>query len=68
LKYSSTAAGERRRFLNPIPEQSTRALGVPGCKRIMEHHHVDDDIIARLAGWIDDVAAGLEEARPQTWP
>ncbi|MDQ1334516.1 MAG: serine/threonine-protein kinase HipA [Thermodesulfobacteriota bacterium] len=33
----------------------------------MEHHHVDDDIILRLAGWIDEVAAGLEEARPQTW-
>jgi hypothetical protein len=44
-----------------------------GCKEVrrlpdlMEHHHVDDDIIQRLAGWIDDVAAGLEEARPQTW-
>jgi serine/threonine-protein kinase HipA len=32
----------------------------------MQHKHVDDDIIQRLAVWIDEVAAGLFEARPRT--
>lgn len=31
----------------------------------MEHRHVDDDIIQRLADWIDEVSAGLAEARPR---
>ena len=31
----------------------------------MEREHVDDDIIQRLANWIDEVAAGLAEARPR---
>jgi hypothetical protein len=26
---------------------------------------VDDDIIQRLAGWINEVAAGLAQARPR---
>jgi serine/threonine-protein kinase HipA len=30
----------------------------------MQRHHVDDDIIQRLTGWIDEVAEGLAEARP----
>ncbi len=33
----------------------------------MQDCHVDDDIIQRLAGWIDEVAAGLVETRPRTW-
>ncbi len=32
----------------------------------MQNCHVDDDIIQRLTGWIDEVAAGLIEARPKT--
>ena len=33
----------------------------------MQDCHVDDDIIQRLTGWIDEVAAGLVETRPRTW-
>lgn len=33
----------------------------------MQRHHVDDDIIQRLSGWIDEVAEGLADARPQMW-
>jgi len=33
----------------------------------MQRQQVDDDIIQRLAGWIDEVAAGLAEARPRAW-
>ncbi len=33
----------------------------------MKDCHVDDDIIQRLAGWIDEVAAGLVEIRPRIW-
>jgi hypothetical protein len=32
----------------------------------MRECKVDDDIIDRLAGWIDEVAAGLTTARPRT--
>ena len=34
---------------------------------IMQNCHVDDEIIQRLTGWIDEVAAGLVETRPKTW-
>jgi serine/threonine-protein kinase HipA len=33
----------------------------------MKDCHVDDDIIQRLSGWTDEVAAGLVEIRPRTW-
>jgi hypothetical protein len=33
----------------------------------MKDCHVDDDIIQRLSGWTDEVAAGLAEIRPRTW-
>jgi serine/threonine-protein kinase HipA len=33
----------------------------------MQDCHVDDDIIQRLARWIDEVAAGLVEAQPKSW-
>jgi serine/threonine-protein kinase HipA len=33
----------------------------------MRECHVDDDIIQRLTGWINEVAAGLVETRPKTW-
>jgi hypothetical protein len=35
--------------------------------KTMQDCHVDDDIIQRLAGWIDEVAAGLVEIQPRTW-
>jgi serine/threonine-protein kinase HipA len=33
----------------------------------MSECHVDEDIIQRLAGWIDEVAAALGEIRPRKW-
>jgi len=62
-----------QKFKDFMPPMETRSWladlskEVSRLSDIMQHHHVDDDIILRLAGWIDDVAAGLEEARPQTW-
>jgi len=53
--------GETRNWLADL---SKDVLRLPD---VMEREHVDDDIIQRLAGWIDEVAAGLAEARPRIW-
>jgi len=53
--------GETRNWLADL---SREVLRLPD---VMYSRHVDEDIIQRLAGWIDDVAAGLAEARPRTW-
>ncbi|MCG6880304.1 MAG: HipA domain-containing protein [Deltaproteobacteria bacterium] len=49
---------------NWLADLSEEVLRLPD---IMEREHVDDDITQRLASWIDEVAAGLAEARPRTW-
>jgi len=53
--------GETRNWLADLSK------GVLRLPDVMEHEHVDDDIIQRLAGWINEVAAGLAEVRPRTW-
>ncbi len=53
--------GETRHWLADLSEE---VLRLPDA---MEHQRVDDDIIQRLAGWINEVAAALAEARPRTW-
>ena len=53
--------GETRHWLAGL---SKKVLRLPD---VMEHEHVDDDIVQRLAGWINEVAAGLAEVRPRTW-
>ena len=53
--------GETRNWLADL---STEVLRLPD---VMEREHVDDDIIQRLADWLDEVAAGLADARPRTW-
>jgi hypothetical protein len=52
---------ETRSWLADLSKEVTR---LPDA---MQRQHVDDDIIQRLTGWIDEVAAGLEEARPRIW-
>ena len=52
--------GETRNWLADL---SRKVIRLPDA---MQHHHVDDDIIQRLSGWIDEVSAGLEDARPRT--
>lgn len=51
---------ETRHWLAEIGEE------VKGLSEVMRDCHVDDDIIQRLADWIDEVATGLFEARPRT--
>jgi hypothetical protein len=54
-------------FLAPIETRAWLADLVEDVKRLaetMRKCHVDEDIIQRLAGWIDEVAAGLVEIRP----
>jgi len=53
--------GETRTWLADLSKKVTRLPDE------MQRQHVDDDIIQRLTGWIDEVAAGLAEARPRTW-
>ena len=59
---------ERLKYVLPVTE--TRAWLADLGKRVqhlpetMQACGVDDDIIQRLARWIDEVAAGLFEARP----
>jgi len=53
--------GETRSWLADLSKEVTRLPDT------MQRQHVDDDIIQRLTGWIGEVAAGLAEARPQTW-
>jgi len=61
------------KFKDLIPPGETRSWLAGLSKKVvrlpdtMQRQHVDDDIIQRLAGWIDEVAAGLAEARPRTW-
>jgi len=61
------------KFENLIPPGETRSWLAGLSKEVlrlpdvMEREHVDDDIIQRLVGWINEVAAGLAEARPRTW-
>jgi serine/threonine-protein kinase HipA len=52
---------ETRSWLADLSKEVTR---LPDA---MQRQNVDDDIIQRLTGWIDEVAAGLEEARPRIW-
>ncbi|CAB1056357.1 hypothetical protein D1BOALGB6SA_1093 [Olavius sp. associated proteobacterium Delta 1] len=52
---------ETRIWLADLGEDVKRLPGT------MQDCHVDDDIIQRLSGWIDEVAAGLVETRPRTW-
>lgn len=54
-------------FLPPVETRDWLADLGEDVKRLtetMRKCHVDEDIIQRLAGWIDDVAAGLVEVRP----
>ena len=51
---------ETRTWLAGLGEDVKRLPGT------MQDCHVDDVIIQRLAGWIDEVAAGLFETRPRT--
>ena len=53
--------GETRIWLADIGQEVKRLPGT------MQDCNVDDDIIQRLSGWIDEVAAGLVETRPKTW-
>ena len=52
---------ETRIWLADIGQEVKRLPGT------MQDCNVDDDIIQRLSGWIDEVAAGLVETRPKTW-
>jgi len=49
------------------PELADLGEDVKQLPETMQDCHVDDDIIQRLAGWIDEVAAGLVKTRPRTW-
>ena len=57
-------------FINPVETRIWLASLSEDVKRLpetMQACQVDDVIIQRLTGWIDDVAAGLAETRPRTW-
>ena len=59
-----------KNFMNPAETRIWLADLGEDVKRIpeaMQECQVDDDIIQRLTGWIDEVAAGLVETRPKTW-
>lgn len=61
------------KFKNLIPPGETRGWLAGLSRKVirlpeaMQRQKVDDDIIQRLAGWIEEVAAGLAEARPRAW-
>ena len=58
-----------KEFMDPIETRIWLAGLGEDVKRLpetMQVCHVDSAIIQRLAGWIDDVAAGLVEVRPRT--
>ena len=43
---------------------------IPGYGAAVRHDtycHIEDEIIQRLSGWINEVAAGLVEIRPRAW-
>jgi serine/threonine-protein kinase HipA len=57
-------------LLAPIETRAWLAELGEDVKRLaetMKDCHVDDDIIQRLSGWTDEVAAGLVEMRPRAW-
>jgi serine/threonine-protein kinase HipA len=57
-------------LLPPVETRDWLADLAEDIKRLtetMRRCHVDEDIIQRLAGWIDEVAAGLSEIRPGKW-
>ena len=59
-----------KNLMVPIETRTWLADLAEDVKRLpetMQDCHVDDDIIQRLSGWIDEVAAGLVETRPRTW-
>jgi serine/threonine-protein kinase HipA len=59
-----------KNFMNPAETRIWLADLGEDVKRIpeaMRKCQVDNDIIQRLTGWIDEVAAGLVETRPGTW-
>lgn len=58
-----------KEFMDPLEARKWLAGLAEDVKKLPETMrvcHVDDDITQRLAGWIDEVAAGLVEARPRT--
>ena len=58
-----------KEFMDPLVASKwlvSLAEDVKKLPETMRVCRVDDDIIQRLAGWIDEVAAGLAEARPKT--
>ncbi|MBW2602275.1 MAG: HipA domain-containing protein, partial [Deltaproteobacteria bacterium] len=60
-----------KNLLAPLETRTWLASLGEDIKRLpetMRKCHVNDGIIQRLTGWIDEVAAGLVEARPRTWP
>lgn len=57
-------------FLAPVETRVWLADLGEDAKKLTEtirQCHVDDEIIQRLAGWIDEVAAALVEIRPRKW-
>jgi len=59
-----------KNLLAPLETRTWLASLGEDIKRLpetMRKCHVNDGIIQRLTGWIDEVAAGLVEARPRTW-
>ena len=59
-----------KNFVDPIETRTWLANHSEDVKRLpetMADCHVDDVIIQRLTGWIDEVAAGLVETQPRTW-
>ena len=57
-----------KNFMDPVATRSWLASLGEDIKRLpetMQDCHVDDAIIERLTGWIDEVAAGLAAARPR---
>ncbi|MGD8442906.1 MAG: HipA domain-containing protein [Desulfobacterales bacterium] len=57
-------------YLDPLETRAWLAHLGEDVKRLaetMKDCHIEDEIIQRLSGWIDEVAAGLVEIRPRTW-
>lgn len=57
-------------FMPPVETRSWLAdlsQEIGRLPEVMQKQKVDDDIIQRLSGWIDEVATGLSQARPRTW-
>ena len=65
----AAVCGKLKEFMDPLEARkwlAGLAEDVNKLPETMRTCQVDDDIIQRLAGWIDEVAAGLAEARPKT--